>query len=57
MSESGLLLKPGTEHEMEHGMEWDMEIWNRHTEQGTEIHYVQIIQHMAIIGTEVLESE
>ena len=28
---------------MEHGMEWDMEIWNRHTEQGTEIHYVPII--------------
>ena len=30
-------------------MEWNMEIWNR----GTEIHYVPIIQHMAIIGTEV----
>ena len=38
---------------MERGLEWDMEIWNRHTEQGTEIHYVRFIQHMAIIGTEV----
>ena len=50
-------MEHGMEHGMEHEMEWDMEIWYRHTEQGTEIHYVPIIQRMAIIGTEVSESE
>ena len=50
-------IEHGMEHGMDYGMEWDMEIFNRHTEQGTEIHYVPTIQHMAIIGTEVSESE
>ena len=52
-SNKGLLLKSGTEWNMGWNMEWIMEIGNRHTEQGTEIHCVPIIQHMAIIGTEM----